>query len=70
MAALTPGYFPANYFTHGYWQTGNQYWTEYGSAAVGAGAAVEARRRRVTPPPPLDDTALQLIRDYLEVKLR
>lgn len=39
MTLLTAGYFPAAYFPSRYWQTGNQYWLEYGTGVSGGDSA-------------------------------
>jgi hypothetical protein len=68
--ALTPGYFPANYFTHNYWQLGNQYWTTYGAPTGPAdGSGVRRRRRRTPPSPRFDTDTLQLLYTYLDLKV-
>jgi hypothetical protein len=63
---LTPGYFPANYFTHNYWQLSNQYWT---TAAAAAPAAAVGHLLRREPPLPLPRDILQLFHQYLRLKV-
>jgi hypothetical protein len=74
--ALTPGYFPSNYFPHDYWQLGNQYWTEYGAAAPPAPAPAIAsdmyphgrRRRKKAKKTVFDDREfLEMLTEFVEI---